>query len=311
MSTTLKTLTGAALAAAITLGGFTSAYAQVLQPFGEPYSNEPVVIIDEDEGLDGLANEPYSNEPVVIMDEDESLDGLKKGFWVYEDTDISFGHEWIGVAGGTLRVIGLWHNFWDIYHKGGDIEMVSFDVDIDSFRVTLDTLNTKRRCGGNIEIGEYILQVGETTVHGEPFGVKRADKKLIMGCLGEQQGHARGISYGGVLCDTWGGCLCGRFRIINHADGVIDDVEVKHDPASWLSNLGGTINKATLINQGLIINRGYIDELHMSIQPGFSGWVDNRGGHIGTLYYHCWTDPNVLPKTGTIDNVIYVDEPLY
>jgi len=45
------TLTGAPLAADMTLGGLTSAYAQLLQPYNEPYLNEPVVIMDEDESL--------------------------------------------------------------------------------------------------------------------------------------------------------------------------------------------------------------------------------------------------------------------
>ena len=39
-----KALTGAALAAAITHGGFPSAHAQLIQPYG-PFSEEPAVII--------------------------------------------------------------------------------------------------------------------------------------------------------------------------------------------------------------------------------------------------------------------------
>ena len=72
-STIRTTLTGAALVAAITLGGFTSAYAQFQQPFGEPYTEELAIenvatdespnLLDEDAlQMDGAStdhNVPY------------------------------------------------------------------------------------------------------------------------------------------------------------------------------------------------------------------------------------------------------------
>jgi len=276
-----KTLTAAALAA-LMIGGMMTAQAQFTndQPYNVPFLEEQAIFF--------------------ATDEDEPLDGLTKGLWIYDGDYMNTGHEWVGLAGGSLIIRGLYHNFWDIYHRGGTIDAYSSSIKIDRLWVTTDTFNAHRYSSHAAVIGAFIFQVGETNVHGEPFGVKTADKKLFIGV--DKGWH--GISYGGVECNNWG-VNNTALEIRNYAGGVIDDVKVNADTLTNYS--GATIHKATLTSSGRLNNSGYIDELHMDVRNGCSGWVDNTGGHIGTLYYYLGTDPSVLPKTGTIDKIIYVN----
>ena len=73
------------------------------------------------------------------------------------------GHEWVGIAGGTLVVSGVYHNFWDIYQKNGKISCRSTNMNIDRLWVTLDTLGHsdpfESNRDGALDIGTFILQV--------------------------------------------------------------------------------------------------------------------------------------------------------
>jgi len=96
MSATLKKLTGAALAAVMTLGGLTSAYAQNEE---QPFYDDTVI-----EEVQTDAGQPMSEK-------------LKEGLWIYEHDEMTSGHEWVGVA-GFLEIAGRGSvHFWDIYHK--------------------------------------------------------------------------------------------------------------------------------------------------------------------------------------------------
>ena len=262
-STIRTTLTGAALVAAITLGGITSACAQTEE---QPFYDDTVI-----EEVQTDAGQPM---PAT----------LTEGLWIYDGDIMSTGHEWVGVAGGELHVCGLWHNFWDIYHKGGTIETSSCDVDIDRLWVTLDTLNASRRDigTGDTEVDNFILQIGTRDVHGETFGVKVADKHLVV--------SGTSVYYDGQEVNMWGVYDDTSVQIQNYADGVIHSVGVGY---GYLGNYGGTIYKADL-SCGHIDNQGTINELvYMT-----SGTLVNTG-HIDTI-----SDMT----GGTIDNQRIIDE---
>ena len=239
-----KTLTGAALVADMTLGGLTSAYAQFQQPYDEPYQEE---------------------EPVVIMDEDEGLDGLLPGLWIYDGDEMSVGHEWVGLAGGKLKISGFYHNFEDIYHKAG----WGFSAKIDQFWVTLDSLNAGRYLP-NTKNNKFILDISEGTVYGEPFGVKTADKKIII-----HDGNAPAISYGGKMFNGSGVGKDTNIQVSN--TGTIHDIEIY---AGTLNNWSkGTVNNV-LQHNGNCRNEGNIDTYTM-----YGGYLDNSKGRIETLYW--------------------------
>ena len=272
-TTLQKTLTGAALAAAMTLGGLTTAYAQLLQPVQE----EPV-----------LEN--------VVTDEDESLDGLTKGLWIYKNDTMSTGHEWVGLAGGKLSIKGLYHNFWDIYHKGGTIKADSFDVHIDRFWVTPETLNAGRSLGWSSDatIDEFILQVGQRDVHGESFGVQNAGKLIMDGAWNATPPM---ISCDGNLNNGWGVKKNTKMAILNCAGGVIDGIEFYTGTVE--NQTGGFIGKVYQAD-GACYNDGEIAEYTM-----VGGTLDNTSGYIGTLYYR----GGYLDKKGmdNIGEIIYLD----
>ena len=329
------TLTGAALVAAMTLGGLTSAYAQFSQPYNEPYPEEPAI-------------------ENAVTDEDEGLDGLQQGKWVYNGEDMSCGHEWVGVAGGMVVFQGLYQNIWDIYHKGGEIKTENYDTHIDRLWVTLDTLNATRKNAPNrfivnTRIDKFILQVGETNVHGETFGIQTANQKLVM----TSNNGIPTLSYGGKPCNGWGVDKNTNMEIDNHSYGVIDDVEIGTGTLNnqnfalikMLHQKGGTcINNAgnfdysggyiyemeqtgghccnfgkiaeytmtggTLDNwaEGLVgqmeqtggncCNWGKIAEYTMT-----GGTLDNTNGYIETLYYGGGT----IEVQGNIDKIICID----
>ena len=267
-----KKLTGAALAAAITLGGISSAYTQLLQPVPEG--------------------------PVVITEEDEGLDGLTKGLWIYKNDTMSTGHEWVGLAGGKLSIKGLYHNFWDIYHKGGTIKADSFDVHIDRFWVTPETLNASRSLGwaSDATIDTFILQVGQRDVHGETFGVKKAGKLIMDGAWNNTP---QMISCDGNLINGWGVKKNTKLEILNCAGGVIDEVEFYTGTVE--NQADGFIGKVYQAD-GVCYNDGEIAEYTM-----VGGTLDNTNGYIGTLYYR----GGYLDRDGmkNIGEVIYVEGP--
>gem|GEM_PF-1675808 len=268
-----KTLTGAALAAAITLGGITSAYAQYIQPYNEPFSDEPVI-------------------ENVATNEDESLVGLKPGLWIYNGDRMTVGHEWVGLAGGTLVVSGLYHNFWDIYHKGGSISCRSFDMDIDRLWVTLDTLGDsdpfKSNRDGALDIGTFILQVGETKVHGETFGVKKADKKLVLAPGKNNRDFNKDITtitYDGKKFNPLGVKGGTEVMVQNYSGGIISDIEVQ---SGSLAN-SGQINNATQTG-GNARNEGYIDNFVMS-------GPDSQFTNDGSITFFTMSDGGELTTT--------------
>ena len=274
MSTTLKKLAGAALAAAITLGGITSAYAQF---YNEPLPEEPVI-------------------ENVVTDEDESLDGLTAGLWIYKNDTMSTGHEWVGLAGGKLSIKGLYHNFWDIYHKGGTIKADSFDVHIDRFWATPETLNASRSLGwlSDATIDTFILQVGQRDVHGETFGVKKAGKLTMDGVWNSTP---QMISCDGNLINGWGVKKNTKLEILNCAGGVIDEVQFYTGTVE--NQAGGFIGKAYQAD-GVCYNDGEIGEYTM-----VGGTLENTNGYIGTLYYR----DGYLDKKGmdNVGEIIFLD----
>ena len=269
------TLTGAALVAAMTLGGLTSAYAQFQQPYNEPYQEE---------------------EPIVIMEEDESLDGLQKGLWIYDYDAMSCGHEWVGLAQkGHVLIQGFWDNFHDIYHKAGKLEYdnsvpaFAWGVNIDRLWVTVDTLNGERSLP-KTDINKVILQVGETTVHGETFGVKTADQKIVVygGC-----GHTYPpyISYDGKKFNSAGVNEATQMEVLNY--GKISDIEINGGTLKNYSNdaIDNAIQyKGTCINQGRIVS--------FTLK---GGTLDNTQGYIDTLYWYDGSiDKKGLDNTGQV-----------
>ena len=283
MSATLKTLTGAALAAAMTLGGLTSAYAQ----------NEEQPLYDENV-IEEVQTETGQPMPVT----------LKNGHWIYEDHTINTGHEWVGMAGGELKIAGLYHNFWDIYHKGGSINVAeSWDVDIDRLWVTLDTLNASRN-GYCIDVDYFILQIGTRDVYGETFGVKVADKKLVL--------SASSMSYDGKPANMWGvdytqeTCI----EIDNYPDGVIHDVELS--PNAQLSD-GRIINFGIIykakMGSGSIDNYCTIDECEVSYgtitNHGIIGNIAMSGGILNNCHQ---VDMLTVSDEGSVTNASLIDE---
>ena len=271
IQTTLQTtLTGAALAAAITLGGLTSAHAQLIQPNNEPFPEEHPIIIATDEA--------------------EPLDGLSKGLWIYKDDTMHTGHEWVGVAGGRLTINGLYTNFWDIYHRGGTIYSTNFETNIDRLWVTINTLGSSRDgCFVNVET--FILQVGETNVYGESFGVKTADKKIEM--FYGNDGKTPALSYGGKHFYANGVNKSTKMKVLNCAGGVMSDVEFY--TGTLENNAGGFISRVCQ-NNGTCYNSGEISRFYQSNGTCYSngkiaeytmtgGTLDNSLGYIETLYY--------------------------
>ena len=262
MSATLKTLTGAALAAMM-LGGIMTASAQT-----------------EEENFD---NDATIEE--MQTDQDEPLVGLMSGRWIYKYTKINCGHEWMGLTTrkveggyfvGSVFIQGLYENFGDFYHQAGEIKTQSFDINIDRFWVTLDTLNASRHDDsyiGDTDIDTFILQVGTRDVHGETFGVKTADKKLLIAPGKRGKKDITAITYGGQVFNPWGVHENTSVEIKNYPNGMIRDVEVQ---SGWLDN-NGTVDYATL-SGGAIRNDsdGVIKNINVN-----SGSLNN----LGTIEY--------------------------
>ena len=328
IQTTLQTtLTGAALAAAFTLGGLTSAHAQLIQPNNEPFPEEQPIII--------------------TTDEDEPLDGLTAGLWIYDFDWMQTGHEWVGLKGmfAEVYIDGMWHNFWDIYHDGGKIRSNSWSIDIDRLWVTPNTLSAKRELM-NTTIGTFILQVGETNVHNETFGIKTANKEIR---LCGSAGQPPAITYGGTLFSSDGVTKDTKIKIMNVAGGEIDKVYFNtgtlenqtYGTIKEMVQYGGTCNnyhiivKGTLnydgkLSYGTLNNYGQFDELSLhagtlnndghidslTMQDGnlnntgriefasmSGGWLDTRNGYIETLLFH----GGVIDGKENIGNIIWVN----
>jgi len=259
MSTTLKTLTGAALAAAMTLGGITSAHAQFIQPYNEPFSDDQHIII-------------------VATDEDEPLDGLTKGLWIYKDDKMSTGHEWVGLAGGKLTFNGLWENFWDIYHKDGQIYNNS-QVKIDRFWATRSTLESSRSShrGCSTSIDTFILQVGERNVHGEIFGTKSAGTLYMEAGKNGGPPTIRDLNGNYDGFNAWGVDKNTKMKILNCAGGKISSVNMF---IGTLENQAGGFIEWVSQMDGVGYNSGEVAEYNLE-----GGTLYNTNGHIGTLYW--------------------------
>ena len=274
MSTTLKTLTGAALAAAMTLGGFTSAHAQLIQPNNGPFSEEAVI-------------------ENVATDEDEPLDGLTKGLWIYKDDKMSTGHEWVGLAGGKLTFNGLWENFWDIYHKDGQIYNES-QVKIDRFWATRSTLESRRssHSGCSASIDTFILQVGERDVHGEIFGTKSAGTLFMEPGQNGGPPRIRDMNAFNDGFNAWGVDKNTKMKILNCAGGTISSVNMF---TGTLENQAGGFIEWVSQMDGVGYNSGEVADYNLE-----GGTLYNTNGYIGTLYWRGGT----IKEQGNIGKII-------
>ena len=277
MSTTLKTVTGAALAAAITLGGFTSAHAQFSndQTYNVPFLDEPVLenVVTDDEQMDASSNSQWftGSGKHKLIDQHYDWVGLKEG-----DLDFTKTFKWQGVD--------------DFYHKGGTVYSSGANTYLDRLWVTTDTLTAKRKdsVSSTVVIEDFILQVGTTNVYGEAFGNQTADKPLVL--------NSKSITYNGKTTSSWGvdnKDIDTRF-IIENEGGVIHDVTVK---GGYLINNNGTIYKAQQ-SGGRFSNAGFVEELRLS-----DGYLDNRHGYIETLY---WSGGGTINGQGNIGTIIYL-----
>ena len=280
MSATLKTLTGAALAAAITLGGFTSAHAQFSndQTYNVPFLDEPVLedVVTDDEPM--IANSDHSR-------------------WYTEGhhrlTDQHYN--WLGVDtedGVHFSKAFKWQGVDNLYHKSGKIFSGGTNTYFDNLWVTTDTLFAERSDSptSTVVIENFILQVGTTTVHGKAFGNQTADKPLDL--------YNKCITYDGKTTSQWGVDNKGKDTqfIIENYGGVIHDVSVY---GGCLDNIDGTIDNATLNYDGIINNEGFVEELWM-----WNGFLDNRHGYIETLY---WTGKGTINGQANIGQIIHFD----
>ena len=286
MSTTLKTLTGAALAAAITLGGFTSAHAQFSndQTYNVPFLDEPVVedVVTDDEPM--IANSDHSR-------------WYTEGYPRLDDQH----YDWIGVAGDGVHFskASRWQGVDNLYHQSGKISSGGTNTYFDNLWVTTDTLFADRSDSpsSTVVIEQFILQVGTTNVHGRAFGNQVADKPLGL--------NGKAISYDGKTTSQWGVDNKGKDTqfIIENYGGVIHDVTVF---GGTLDNCaGGTIYKAQLgrrirlpFDSGIIENKGFIEELQM-----YRGFLDNTKGYIETLY---WNGEGTIKGKENIGEIIYI-----
>ena len=267
------TLTGAALAAAITLGGFTSAHAQYIQPYNEPFSDD---------------------QPIVIATgEDEPLDGLTKGLWIYKDDKMSTGHEWVGLAGGKLTFNGLWENFWDIYHKDGQIYNNS-QVKIDRFWATRSTLESSRSShrGCSASIDTFILQVGERDVHGEIFGTKSAGTLFMEPGQNGGPPRIRDMNAFNDGFNAWGVDKNTKMKILNCAGGTISSVNMF---TGTLENQAGGFIEWVSQMAGVGYNSGEVADYNLE-----GGTLDNANGYIGTLHWRGGT----IKAQGNIGKII-------
>ena len=179
--------------------------------------------------------------------------------------------------------------------------MSSFNVSIDRLWVTLDSLNAYRRAGdiNTTSIGTFILQVGETDVRGERFGVKTADKKIEMFT---SDGKPT-LFYGGEKFNGWGVDKNTTMKTLNVSGGLIDEVQF------WTGTLenqyGGTVNNVyqeggnsrgynwgeiaeyTLTGGSLYNDQGYIETLYWSRHPNGvrEGTIASGYDKIGKIIY--------------------------
>ena len=316
MSTTLKTLTGAALAAAITLGGLTSAHAQVLQPFGEPYSEEPAI-----------ENVATDESPYRLDGDATQMDGASKddNQWI-PASGITYlydkHYDWLGVKHGTalFEKCFSWQEVDNIYHKGGKISSGSTNTYYNNLWVTPDTLFGERVNGGLFNtavVTNFILQVGVRNVYGEDFGVPFVTKPLVL--------NKKSITYDGKTTSDWGvdkkeghdttfsiEAYCaevsevtvnGGFlynnensiihtvylksgHVYNHRTCVIDLLVVSDN--GYSQNGGGYIERLC-ISGGKLCNIGYIDKVYLD------------GGEFGNGY---WDRENCCPGgTGEVSEL--------
>ena len=332
MSATIRTtLTGAALAAAITLGGVTSAHAQTYNgPYTDPFPEDSIIVVaTDDEQMDGKSD--YSR-------------------WCTGNTNLGEQHyDWIGVkTGGTAHFNKAfkWQGIYDLYHKGGTVSTGGTNVYFDRVWLTTDTVDARRTesPSSTVVVGDYILQVGTKNVHGESFGNPTADKPLVL--------NNKSITYNGKSTASSGGSdgwkldqkgrdtqfsidNCGEIYDVTVNGGMLNnrsegDIVYVKQTGGTLNNreyafidglyqTGGTCNNDYLIDTfsmtgGEIRNKGCIEQVRqyggvcrnvgkVTEYTLKGGTLDNSLGYIDTLYYSGGT---IMVK-GDIGKIIYVN----
>jgi len=290
MSATLKTLTGAALAAAITLGGISSAYAQnEEQPF---YDGNVIEEVQTD-----------AWQPMFTGSDDSG--------WYSGISLVDQHYNWIGAREGCIQFDKLfsWQGVDHLYHKGGKIISNGTNTYFYNLWVTTDTLFATRSdsMSSTPVVENFHLQVGTTDVYGESFGNPTADTPLVL--------NEKSITYDGKTTSSWGVDTKKdtRFFVENYG-GVIHDVTVNGGVLN--NDCNGTIHRAYLAG-GNIDNQGTINYLTM-VGGKFANWgtideaaVENgyiqSSGHIGTIAI---SNPNISTAAsiyGTADNVTVSD----
>ena len=211
-----------------------------------------------------------------------------KSGWYDENIDLHGHYDWVGVKKGrghtgvSFNEMLSWQGINTLYHKGGDVRSANTNTYFDNLWVTTDTLSGSRTHNGfGVPIvTNFILQVGTTDVHGEPFGNPTADKPLLL--------QDKSIRYGDEISSSWG-----------------VDEKKGYDTSFYIYNYGGGVIRDVTVNGGNLWNKdnGTIDSVRQ-----YGGNFDNDGGTVKDAQLF---DGGIFNRAGVIKNVEVNNGSLY